>query len=183
MKEIYIPVILGTAREGRHSASVAQWVFSLLQNFQGVTTQLIDVRDFVLQPKTIAPWMEGESSQPWQDLCTRADGFVIVSPEYNHSFPGELKLLLDQAEKEYQGKPVGICSVSAGGFGGIRLIQALLPVFHTLELKPLKTTLSISNVQKIFSEGKLMDTSYEEKAKKFLEALTEEVWQYKRLCS
>lgn len=56
---------------------------------------------------------------------TRADGLVIVSPEYNHGYPGEMKLMLDQLYKEYNRKPVGICGVSSGALGGARMVEQL----------------------------------------------------------
>ena len=62
----------------------------------------------------------------------RADGLVIVAPEYNHGYPGILKHALDTNLKEYIHKPVGLCGVSAGGFGGTRVIESLLPVMREL---------------------------------------------------
>src|SRR5258705_3488039 len=58
----------------------------------------------------------------------RADGLILVVPEYNHSFPGLLKHVLDTNLKEYIHKAVGVCGVSAGPFGGARMIQSFLPV-------------------------------------------------------
>src|SRR5436305_14781783 len=57
----------------------------------------------------------------------RCDGFIVVTPEYNHGYPGLLKHALDMNLKEYIHKAVGICGVSAGPFGGARVIEGLLP--------------------------------------------------------
>jgi NAD(P)H-dependent FMN reductase len=59
---------------------------------------------------------------------------VLVVPEYNHGYPGLLKHVLDTNLKEYIHKAVGICGVSAGGLGGTRVIQNLLPVMRELGL-------------------------------------------------
>lgn len=64
----------------------------------------------------------------------QADGIVIVTPEYNRGYPGLLKYVLDTNLKEYIHKAVGICGVSAGGFGGARVIENLLPVLRELGL-------------------------------------------------
>ena len=67
-------------------------------------------------------------------MVARADGLILVVPEYNHSFPGLLKHVLDTNLKEYIHKAVGVCGVSAGPFGGARMIQSLVPVLRELGL-------------------------------------------------
>lgn len=64
----------------------------------------------------------------------RADAFVLMAPEYNHGYPGLLKHVLDTNLKEYIHKAVGVCGVSAGNFGGTRVIENLLPVLRELGL-------------------------------------------------
>ena len=65
---------------------------------------------------------------------SRSDGLIIVTPEYNHGYPGLLKHALDMNLKEYIHKAVGICGVSAGPSGGARVTEALLPVMRELGL-------------------------------------------------
>src|SRR5881398_3775432 len=88
----------------------------------------------------------------FSDLVTRADGLILVVPEYNHGYPGLLKHLLDTNLKEYIHKAVGICGVSAGGFGGARAIQNLLPVMLELGLVTIFWDGNFSNVQKLFDQ-------------------------------
>ena len=121
---LFIPVILGTARQGRHSEAVARFVTSEMARFPGVETQLVDMRDLPI-PLTGAG--QDVKDPGFSELCMRADAFVIVAPEYNHGYPGLLKHVLDTNLKEYIHKAVGICGVSAGGFGGTRVIENLLP--------------------------------------------------------
>src|SRR5438132_13450181 len=88
----------------------------------------------------------------------RCDGLIIVAPEYNHGYPGLLKHALDMNLKEYIHKAVGICGVSAGPFGGARVIEGLLPVMRELGLVTIFEDVNFGNVQNIFEEqGTLLD--------------------------
>ena len=132
MSKKFIPLILGSGREGRQSEKVAKFVFELMKNFD-IETEFVDVRDYAgLQ--TVAPWMPGEKAEKWRQIAARADGFLIVSPEYSHSYPGELKILLDSALDEYTDKPVGLVAASKDGFDGVRLVENILHVFNALRL-------------------------------------------------
>jgi NAD(P)H-dependent FMN reductase len=71
-----------------------------------------------------------------QKKAWHADGFIIVSPEYNHSYPGELKMLLDMLFSQYAHKPVGICGVSSGAWGGTRMVEQLRLVCLAFHLGP-----------------------------------------------
>jgi NAD(P)H-dependent FMN reductase len=73
---------------------------------------------------------------------TRADGLVIVSPEYNHGYPGALKSVLDLLLKEYIHKSVAFAGVSAGPWGGTRVIEAMLPIARELGLTATFTDLN-----------------------------------------
>ena len=95
-------------------------------------------------------------------------------PEYNHSFPGLLKHVLDSNLKEYIHKAVGICGVSAGGFGGTRMIQSLVPVLRELGLMTIFWDANFSSVGSLFDEqGKMRDPAYGKRLSKFLQEL---VW-------
>src|SRR5207248_9047315 len=81
----------------------------------------------------------GDAGEPmkdpaFSDLVKGADGLILVVPEYTHGYPGLLKHALDMNLEEYIHKAVGICGVSAGVFGGARVIEALLPVMRELGL-------------------------------------------------
>ena len=104
----------------------------------------------------------------------RCDGFIVVTPEYNHGYPGLLKHALDMNLKEYIHKAVGICGVSAGPFGGARVIEGLLPVMRELGLVAIFEDVNFGNVAKIFDkQGNLLDQSYVRRLDKFLNEL---VW-------
>src|SRR5215208_7863677 len=126
-RPLYIPVILGTARKGRASEMVAHFVLGEVSKREGVETELIDIRELNLASDDAG---ESIKNAGFSAEMSRADALVLVVPEYNHGYPGLLKHALDSNLKEYIHKAVGLCGVSAGGFGGTRIVQNLLPVLR-----------------------------------------------------
>jgi NAD(P)H-dependent FMN reductase len=169
---LFIPVILGTTRQGRQSEHVAKFIVEQIATRDDVETELIDIRKIA-----IATNDAGESIKDPQFSATvdRADGLIIVAPEYNHGYPGLLKHVLDSCLKEYIHKAVGLCGVSAGPFGGTRVIQNLLPVMRELGLMTIFYDLNFGNVQHLFDEsGNLIDKqTYIRRLDKFMNEL---VW-------
>ncbi len=163
----FIPIILGTGREGNESKKIAQFVFEEAKNY-GFEVELIKPRDYLDKPFTGE--MSEEKRNKLSEIFHRADGFLIVSPEYNHGYPGELKLLLDEFYEEYQHKPVGLCGVSAGKLGGARMIEQLRLVFIELQAIPLRNAVYFSNVANFENE--------KESYKPFLKNLFDELKYY-----
>ena len=175
-RKLFIPVILGTPRQGRMSEHVARFVHQELAKRDAVETELIDICDLEL---SIADAGEAIKDSRFSETVARADGLVIVAPEYNHGYPGLLKHVLDTNLKEYIHKAVGICGVSAGGFGGTRVIENLLPVLRELGLVTIFWDANFSHVQKIFGAGgELLDEAYIKRIDKFLKEL---IWMSKVL--
>ena len=175
-KPLFIPVILGTVRKGSASENVAKFVYEETKKQDGVTTELIDLRDLKL---AIDDAGEAIKDAKFSETVQRADGLVLVVPEYNHGYPGMLKHMLDSNLKEYIHKAAGICGVSAGGFGGTRMIQNLLPVLRELGLVTIFWDGNFSGARNLFdAEGKLLDQSYVQRIDKFLGEL---IWMSKVL--
>src|SRR6266571_3625959 len=175
-RPLFIPIILGTARQGRESEHVAQLIFEQAKKRAGVETELIDVRNL---PMRLDDAGEQMKDPKFSATIERCDGLVIVTPEYNHGYPGLLKHALDMNLKEYIHKAVGICGVSAGPLGGARVIENLLPVMRELGLVTIFWDVNFSSVQKVFAEdGRLLDDSYIRRTDKFLREL---IWMAKAL--
>lgn len=171
-----MPVVLGTVRKGRASENVARFVFEETKKREGVETELIDIRDIKVASDDAG---EAIKDSKFSATVERADGLVLVVPEYNHGYPGMLKHVLDSNLKEYIHKAVGICGVSAGGFGGTRVIEHLLPVMRELGLVTIFWDGNFSHAQDLFdAEGKLLDESHIKGIDKFLGEL---IWMSKVL--
>src|ERR1700730_16637380 len=167
---LFIPVILGPARQGRESERAARMVFEQTKKRAGVETEFIDVRAL---PMRLDDAGEQMKDPKFASTIERCDGLIIVTPEYNHGCPGLLKHALDMCLKEYIHKAVGICGVSAGPFGGARVIEGLLPVMRELGLVTIFEDVNFGNVGMLFDErGDLLDQNYIRRVDKFLDELT-----------
>jgi NAD(P)H-dependent FMN reductase len=175
-RALFIPVILGTVRQGRMSLPVATLMVSELARRPGIETELIDV---ARTPLRVDDAGEAIKDPAFASRMNRADALVVVSPEYNHGYSGLLKHLLDSCLEEYIHKAVGIVGVSAGPFGGTRGIQDLLPVMRELGLVTIFWDVNFSSVQSVFDEsGALRDQAYLPRIDKFLKEL---VWMARTL--
>lgn len=154
---MYIPIILGTAKEGRRSEAVARFLVGQTEK-AGIETEIIDVKEYPLS----YTGQEVEGLEKAREMMSRADGYIVVSPEYNHGYPGELKLFLDSFYKEYARKPVALCGVSAGGLGGSRMAEQLKLVCHELQLVVIHEVLYVSNA------GSFEEAVYQERAQKMI---------------
>ena len=168
---LYIPVILGTPRQGRQSEHAAKFVVSEMQKRPEIETELIDVRTLKM---TLDDAGQAMADSDYVNKIVRCDGLVIVVPEYNHGYPGMLKHALDMCLEEYIHKAVGLCGVSAGPFGGARVIENLLPVVRELGLAVTFTDVNFSSVGDAFDDaGNLKEEKYVGRVAKFLNEL---VW-------
>jgi NAD(P)H-dependent FMN reductase len=166
---MYFPIILGTAREGRFSEKVAKYMIKQTKK-AGYKTQLVDVRDFRI-PATDDTGASKEAKK-LKRIVERADGLIIVAPEYNHSYPGELKMMLDLLYQEYKSKPVGICGVSRGSFAGARMIAKLHDFCLCVGMIPIQSSLYFGGVRELFEDsGKIKDEKYHSRVERFLSEL------------
>jgi NAD(P)H-dependent FMN reductase len=150
---VRLAVIVGSNRVGRFAPTVASWLAGLAAQRDDVT---IDVVDPVATPlPQVMPGYEGPS-QPDAALLgaitprlAAAEAFVVVTPEYNHSFPGVLKNLIDLHYAEWQAKPVGF--VAYGGLaGGLRAVEQLRQVFAELHAVTVRDTVSFHGAAGVF---------------------------------
>src|SRR5688572_4480366 len=172
-EKLIIPLLLGTNRQNRASEAAAKWVFSKMQARDDIEPMYFDVRDFDLPIDNYGTKISHLFPE-WRDAIIKADGLVIVTPEYNHGYPGVLKSVLDLLLREYIHKAVAFVGVSAGPWGGTRVIESMVPMVRELGLAVTFADLNFPKVQNTFdAQGKLLDPAFEKRAKDFLDEL---VW-------
>jgi NAD(P)H-dependent FMN reductase len=143
-----------------------------------IETRLFDVSTFALPQDDYGQGLKDRFPE-WRDTIINSDGLVIVTPEYNHGYPGTLKAVLDLLLPEYIHKAVAFVGVSAGPWGGARVIEAMVPMVRELGLAVTFTDLNFPKVQNTFDlQGKLLDPAFERRAKDFLDEL---VWMSRTL--
>jgi NAD(P)H-dependent FMN reductase len=131
-------VIIGSTRPGRVGPAVAQWFYDIAAAEGTFEVELVDLVDYELpifdEPRhPVLRQYEHEHTKRWSATIARADAFVFVIPEYNHSFNAATKNAIDFLNHEWKHKPVGIVSYGSMAMG-VRAVQALKPVFSVLRL-------------------------------------------------
>lgn len=178
MDKLNLPILLGTNRQLRKSVFVAKWLMGEIEKRTDISARLFDVADFALPHNDYGQEIKAQFPE-WRDAVVQADGLIIVSPEYNHGYPGSLKAVLDLLLREYVHKSVAFVGVSAGPWGGTRVIEALVPMVRELGLAVTFTDLNFPYVQKTFNErGEILDSAFEKRGKDFLDEL---VWMSRAL--
>lgn len=168
-RPLFVPVILGTPRRGRMSENAARLLLQQVAKRPRVETELIDVATL---PIPVDDAGESAKDEAFSETMNRSDALVVVAPEYNHGYPGLLKHVLDTNLREYVHKAVGVVGVSAGVFGGARVIQNLLPVLRELGLVTIFWDVNFTTVGTRFDEaGNLVDESFLPRIDKFLDEL------------
>lgn len=176
--KLFIPLLLGTPRKNRESEDVARWIFLKMEERDDIETQFFDVCDFEF-PRAEYGQEIKDLFPEWRDAIIKADGLVVVTPEYNHGYPGSMKAVLDLLLKEYIHKAVAFVGVSAGPWGGTRVIEACVPMVRELGLAVTFTDLNFPKVASKFDEqGNLLDEAYEQRVQGFLDEL---VWMARTL--
>jgi NAD(P)H-dependent FMN reductase len=172
MSKLFIPVLAGTTRVQRRSIYAARFVAQVGSQSPEVETLLVDPVEFNFPGDGNDP----ECKDPrYTEITQRADAFFIVTPEYNHSFPGSLKRMLDSELATYNHKPVGFAGVSDGQWGGVRAIEALVPAVRESGMVVCNVDVQFPFVQKIFNEqtGELQDENFTRRVQR---VYTELIW-------
>ena len=144
---VKIAVIVGSTRPGRKALDVARWVMDRAQGRSGASYELVDIQDFGLPllDEPVPPSM-GQYSKPhtlaWAAKIAQFDGFVFVTPEYNHATSGALKNAIDFLYKEWNNKAAGF--VGYGSVGGARAIESLRLVMGELMVADVRAQVMLS---------------------------------------
>src|SRR5690349_20703986 len=142
-----IGVILGSTRPGRRGAQVAEWVTEQAKNRTDAQFELVDLLDYPLPhldealPPSLGQY-QNDHTKRWADKVASFDGFVMVSPEYNHSTSGVLKNAIDYLYAEWNNKAVGF--VSYGSVGGARATEHLRLIAAELQMADVRQQVALS---------------------------------------
>ena len=142
-----IGIIIGSTRPGRNGETVARWVYDIATKRGDARYELVDIKDFDLPHlDEMAPPSLGQYTQPhtlrWAEKIASFDGYVIVTPEYNHSTSGALKNAIDFLYAEWNNKAVGF--VSYGSVGGTRAVEHLRLVVAELQMADVRAQVALS---------------------------------------
>ncbi len=167
-------VVYGSARQSRQGIKAARFIVRKLEERDHAVT-LVDSKECEL-PFLDLMYKEYEDGQAPDAMETvaetfrSADGFIIVSAEYNHSVPAALKNLLDYYQSEYLYKPSAIVTYSAGPFGGVRALINLRAILAELGTPSIPSAFPVSHVGNAFDDdGIPLDEAYNKKIIKFLD--------------
>ncbi|WP_342149513.1 NAD(P)H-dependent oxidoreductase [Methylorubrum sp. SB2] len=172
-----IPVILGSVRSDRNGLRAARFLVREIEA-RGHAAPLVDPAelDLPLLDRMYKEYPKGEAPAPLEhlaDLYRRADAFIVVSAEYNHSIPPALSNTLDHFLEEYYWRPSGICCYSAGQYGGVRAAMQLRAMLCELGTPSIPSLLPIPRIHKALSEaGEPTDEWLTKATQKFLDELT-----------
>lgn len=175
MERLTLTVIIGSTRTGRFGPTVARWFADRVGDRSEFDLNVVDLAETwlpdVLDVETDESPRAVRDLAPWLDA---ADAFVVVTPEYNHSFPASLKNAVDWFTDEWRAKPVGY--VSYGGLsGGLRAVEALRLVFDELHATSVRSGVAFPNYPELFDDrGELADPKRHEHAADTM--LDELVW-------
>ncbi|MFD4999645.1 NADPH-dependent FMN reductase [Streptomyces buecherae] len=174
-----LAIIVGSNRGGRFAPVVARWITEQARQHGGLEVDVIDLADIAL-PTSLPAYGQGPDPDTAAELAkltpglAAADAFLVVTPEYNHSYPASLKNAIDWHHAEWQAKPVGF--VSYGGVsGGLRAVEHLRGVFAEVHSVTVRETVSFTMAGELFDgEGELRDPELPNAAAKRL--LDQLVW-------
>lgn len=155
MNNLNMGVIIASTRPGRVGNQVAEWIVTHGAT-EGVTLSLLDLADFNLPnlDESIpggAGKYELEHTQKWAAAIGPLDGFIFVTPEYNHSIPGSLKNALDFLGPEWRNKAAGV--VSYGSVGGARAAEHLRVILTELQVANVRQQVMFNRILEFTKEG------------------------------
>lgn len=167
-------IIYGSARRARQGIKAARYIVRKLEERNHAVT-LVDTLEYELpildlMYKEYDAGKAPETMEVVGQILAAADGFVIVSAEYNHSVPAALKNLLDHYQSEYLYKPSAIVTYSAGPFGGVRALINLRAILAELGTPSIPSAFPVSQVQNAFDDdGVPLERAYDDRVVKFLD--------------
>lgn len=177
-EKVVLAVLIGTARAQRESHKAASYIAEFAARQPNVEAILVDPNDFNFPGDGNDP--EGKDAR-YTAITQKADAFFIVTPEYNHSFPGSLKRMLDSELQTYNHKPVAFAGVSNGGWGGTRAVESLVPAVRETGLVVMSWDIYFPRIQDIFDEQGVMKPEFTGRYERNVQLLMNELLRFARL--
>lgn len=174
-----IKIILGSTREGRVGDKIANWVLEKANNRKEFETELIDLRDWPLPffnsstlPSSVkdSKGYENPLTQKWSEKINSADGFIIVTCEYNHGYPGVLKNALDHLYHEWNGKPIAFVGYGYSANGG-RVISHLRDVVAELQMLQTRNEVDVPLWATLNQKGEFDGKNYDSRLENLFDQL------------
>jgi NAD(P)H-dependent FMN reductase len=162
-----IAVIIGSTRPGRVGESVATWVYEVAKERSEAEFELVDVKDFDLPlldepaPPSMGQYSK-EHTKTWAAKIDSFDGYVFVTPEYNHSTSGALKNAIDFLFREWNNKAAGF--VGYGGAGGVRAVEHLRLVMAEVQVATVRNQVALSLIADFENYTTFKPTAHHEKS-------------------
>jgi NAD(P)H-dependent FMN reductase len=175
---VTIAVLAGTTRVQRESIKAAQFIAEIGKQQPGVEIIFVDPKDFNFPGDGNDP--EGKDPR-YSEITANADAFFVVTPEYNHSFPGSLKRMLDSELQTYNHKPVAFAGCSNGNWGGTRAVESLVPAVRETGLVVMSWDVYFPYVDKKFDEQGQILPEYKERYEKSVGKLYKELIWFARM--
>jgi NAD(P)H-dependent FMN reductase len=175
---VTIAVLAGTTRVQRESIKAAQFIAEIGKQQPGVEIIFVDPKDFNFPGDGNDP--EGKDPR-YSEITANADAFFVVTPEYNHSFPGSLKRMLDSELQTYNHKPVAFAGCSNGNWGGTRAVESLVPAVRETGLVVMSWDVYFPYVDKKFDEQGQILPEYKERYEKSVSKLYKELIWFARM--
>ena len=165
-EDIRLGVILASTRKGRRGEGFARWILELLGQRPGLRAELLDLKDWPIGPyeydvgpTAIEKSYPDELHRRWSEKIASFDAYVIVTPEYNHGYPGHLKNAIDHVYKGWSYKPVGFVAYG-GTASGARAVEQLRSVAVELRMVPVRGEVNIRLIGLQQDGGKPTDPFY-----------------------
>ena len=172
----HILIILGSTRQGRKGEAVARWLLERARSRSDMTFELVDLREWALpffdSPVPPAFGKYDPAIKPWADKVGAADGYLFVTPEYNHGYPAVLKNAIDHLYAEWGRKPAAIVSYGSTA-AGYRAAEQLRQVLIELRVAPIRAQVGVPKIWEAFDEaGQMRDPGLNQSLDALLDELS-----------
>src|SRR3954466_4456223 len=163
MTEVRIAIIVGSTRPGRHARAVADWVLGQTSGRPGARYEIVDLADYPLphldepMPPSFGQYQH-DHTKAWAATIGGYDGFIFVTPEYNHSTSGVLKNAIDYLYAEWNNKAAAF--VSYGSLGGARAVEHLRLIMAQLQVAAVRAQVALSLVTDFVNYSEFAPNEY-----------------------